>query len=108
MEYQQVQLKESDDLLQVKIRYKQPSEDSSRLLVKKINSRSVTDTPSAYFRFAAAIAEYGMLLRSSEYKGQASYRQVLTEARQSMGADTDGYRSEFIRLVEISELLDDR
>ena len=106
--YQQVQLKESDDLLQVKIRYKQPSEDSSILLVKKINSRSVADTPSADFRFAAAVAEYGMLLRFSEYRGQASYRQVLTEARQAMGKDADGYRSEFIRLVEISELLDDR
>ena len=106
--YQQVQLKESNDLLQVKIRYKQPSEDRSRLLVKKVDSISVTDTPSADFRFAAAVAEYGMLLRFSEYRGQATYRQVLTEARQAIGTDSEGYRSEFIRLVEISELLDDR
>ena len=55
------------------------------------------------FRFSAAVAGFGMLLRNSEYKGSISYDEVLTMARGSKGADKNGYRAEFIRLVELSE-----
>ena len=47
-----------------------------------------------------------MLLRNSEHKGNASYAQVLGLARAAKGADDEGYRAEFVRLVEMSELLD--
>ncbi|HWQ61871.1 MAG TPA: VWA domain-containing protein [Negativicutes bacterium] len=103
--YQRPVLVASDDFLQVKIRYKKPAEDVSRLLVKKIGGE-LTAGSSDNFRFAAAVAEYAMLLRNSEFRGQATYRQALALAQGARGADREGYRAEFVRLVEVSELLE--
>ena len=104
--YQQSQVIASEDLLQEKIRYKNPREDTSKLLVTKVGSKDQVAAASENFRFAAAVAEYAMLLRNSEFKGQASYPQALALARNARGIDTEGYRSEFIKLMEISQLLD--
>lgn len=60
---------------------------------------------STNFKFSAAVAEYGMVLRDSQYKGKASWDEVLKLAQQSQGDDLDGYRAEFIRLVERSKPL---
>lgn len=106
--YQQSVLVPSDDLLQVKIRYKKPEEDESILFAQNIGAGEVYGNPSENFRFAAAVAEYALLLRNSEYKGQASYGHVLDVAKSAKGADPEGYRAEFIKLVEISRLLDDK
>nr|MBP6478619.1 DUF3520 domain-containing protein [Chitinophagaceae bacterium]MBP7316440.1 DUF3520 domain-containing protein [Chitinophagaceae bacterium] len=57
------------------------------------------------FRFAAAVAQFGMLLRDSEFKSAASYTSVVEMARKARGNDDEGYRSEFIRLVESAQLL---
>jgi len=57
-------------------------------------------------RFAAAVVEWGMILRNSEYKGTATYAQILELARKAKGTDNQGYRAEFIRMVEMAELLD--
>ena len=56
-------------------------------------------------RFASSVAEFGMLLRDSEHKQDANYNQVLTMAKKSKGDDSYGYKSDFIKLVEIAELL---
>ena len=93
----------SEDLLQVKIRYKKPNQDASTIFTTPVNV--FNSLPSDNFRFAAAVAEYAMLLRNSEFKAQASYQQVLDLARGAKGPDTQGYRAEFIRLVEVSEVL---
>jgi Ca-activated chloride channel family protein len=53
-------------------------------------------------RFAAAVATFGMILRDSEYKGNANYDLVMKLATQGQGEDTEGYRGEFMRLVEKS------
>ena len=58
-----------------------------------------------YFRFAASVAQFGMLLRNSEFKSNASYIDVLSLARKAKGNDEEGYRSEFVRLVESAQLL---
>ncbi|MEM5767131.1 MAG: VWA domain-containing protein [Bacillota bacterium] len=108
LRYQQSVVIPSDDLLQVKIRYKKPGEENSRLFSQRLNSKEAAGAPSENFRFAASVAEYALLLRDSEFKGQASYRHVLEAARSVQGPDAEGYRAEFIRLVEISRLLDDR
>ncbi|MFC2468152.1 MAG: YfbK domain-containing protein, partial [Capnocytophaga endodontalis] len=50
-----------------------------------------------------AVAEWGMLLRNSKYKAQSSYNQVLELAKNALGEDKEGYRKEFIDLVELSE-----
>jgi Ca-activated chloride channel family protein len=77
----------------------------SNELVRKIPATVVSiGTASENIRFAAAVAEWGMLLRKSEYKGKANYAQVLDMARKAKGSDDMGYRAEFIRLVEMAEL----
>ena len=58
-----------------------------------------------YFRLAASVAQFGMLLRNSEFKSKASYTGVLNLARKAKGNDEEGYRSEFVRLVESAQLL---
>ena len=70
----------------------------------KENQLSI-DASSDNFRFAAAVAEFGMLLRHSEFKSKASFNNVLTLARKAKGADEEGYRSEFIQLVKTAQLL---
>lgn len=105
--YQQSRLVPSEELLRVKVRYKEPNETHSTLVSQHLRFQPESRHLSENFRFAAAVAEYGMLLRNSEFKGQASYQQVLLLARKAKGEDTEGYRAEFIKLVEISQLLDD-
>ena len=97
---------DSDELLTVKFRYKRPKEDTSRLITQILKDREVDiDATSNDFRWSAAVAEYGMLLRDSEFKSQASYNQILTLALGSQGEDKEGYRAEFIDMVRSSQLL---
>jgi hypothetical protein len=56
-------------------------------------------------KFAAAVAEFGMILRDSEYKGNGSLQQVIEWAQQGLGADIDGYRADFIELVRKTQIL---
>lgn len=105
--YQRLEIVASDDLLQVKIRYKEPAKEDSILFAKRVGPEDVTSTPSENFKFAAAVAEYAMLLRNCEFKGQATYQQVLELAKSAIGHDDGGYRAEFIKMVEISQLLDE-
>ena len=64
-----------------------------------------TKEPSTDFRFTSAVAGYGMLLTHSEHLGEFSWQRCLELARAGRGADAEGYRAEFSRLVEASELL---
>lgn len=92
------------ELLTIKLRYKEPDADVSKLL-----SVGVADNSTSYrnasenFKFAASVAEFGMLLRGSRYKGQASYEGASELARSSAGADLRGYRTEFVKLVETAK-----
>ncbi|MDP8229173.1 MAG: von Willebrand factor type A domain-containing protein, partial [Candidatus Electryoneaceae bacterium] len=96
----------SDDVMTVKLRYKRPDEDTSRLLTMPLADDDLAlRRTSDNFRFSAAVAELGMLLRDSRFKGNASYEQLLVLARESKGEDDNGYRAEFIRLVEMAQLL---
>jgi Ca-activated chloride channel family protein len=73
--------------------------------------RTVSDTGFDFaaapsdLKFAAAVAEFGMILRDSEYKGNGSLQQVLEWAQQGKGADVNGYRSDFIELVRKAQAL---
>jgi Ca-activated chloride channel family protein len=88
----------SAELLTVKLRYKEPTSATSREMVHPVIDRETR--PSADFTFAASVASFGLLLRDSEYKGNATYAGVVEGARRSLGADRDGYRAEFVRMVE--------
>ena len=88
----------------MKFRYKKPAEDTSRL-IKKIVKASASGTISDNYRFSAAVAGFGMLLRGSQYRGDLTYNQVISLARSSKGSDRNGYRSECVSLMEKAQLL---
>lgn len=101
LKYQTSEIVESNDVATLKIRYKEPDESKSRLLTTIISRNDLNKTElSDNFKFAVSVAEYGMLLRNSEHKGQSSYDHVIEWAKESKGDDESGYRSEFISLVE--------
>lgn len=89
-----------DELLTVKLRYKDPKENSSRLLSKTVDDKTIDiNRASNDFRFAAAVAEFGMLLKHSAYRQNANYDDVIALAKSSKANDDNGYRAEFIRLA---------
>ena len=94
----------SDELLTVKFRYKKPAEETSRL-IRNVVKAVAPDAESDDFRFSAAVAGFGMLLRDSQYKGGLDYKQVIALARSSKGTDYNGYRSACINLMEKAQLL---
>ncbi|MBN8687658.1 MAG: von Willebrand factor type A domain-containing protein [Chitinophagales bacterium] len=95
-----------DEILTVKFRYKAPDGDVSKMIAHPVLDKSVSIAKtSENFRFAAAVAEFGLLLRNSDFKAAASYDNVLGLARKAKTTDEEGYRAEFIRLVESARLL---
>jgi len=105
LKYQKTKINKSKELLTVKLRYKKPDEDKSKLISKIVKSGDIKNEMSENCAFASAVAEFGMLLRDSKYKGSASYKNILNRARNSKGKDFNGYRAEFVRLVERAELV---
>jgi Ca-activated chloride channel family protein len=96
----------SDEMLTIKFRYKENDSSASKMsqvIVKDIPK--AFDAASADFRFAAAVAEFGMLLRDSEYKQQSTFDQVISIAKATRSNDAEGYRAEFVRLAESAKLL---
>ncbi len=106
LEYQKANVVNSSNLMTLKLRYKNPEESTSKLIVKRVNTNEMSEgNASDNFNFAVAVAEFGMLLRDSEYKKNSTYKNTLALAKQAKGNDKFGYRSEFIKLVETAELL---
>lgn len=89
----------SEDLLTVNLRYKAPNGDTSKLLSHPVAADSYQAEASADLTFAAAVAEFGMVLRNSENKGTASFSSVAELAETAMEERTDSYRTEFVELV---------
>jgi len=96
----------SGELLTVKVRYKEPEGETSRLLSRVLMNRPSPMT--ADLGFASAVAEFGMLLLDSPFRGDASFESVLALARAFKGNDEEGYRAQFIQLVERAAMLRDR
>ena len=95
----------SDELLTVKLRYKAPDKDVSRKMeLPFVDNKG--DSVSSDFRFASAVAMFGLLLRDSDFKGTADYDKVIKLAKQGVNNDERGYRREFIRLVEAAKGLE--
>jgi Ca-activated chloride channel homolog len=92
-----------DELMTVKLRYKAPDGNLSKLIAVPVKNRTAEMSPNV--GFAAAVAEFGMLLRDSEHRGSATHAEAAALARRFRGVDADGYRAEFVRLVELAEAL---
>jgi Ca-activated chloride channel family protein len=96
----------SKDLMTVKLRYKNPKgKRSKRTEFTVADNILPLKKTSNNFRFAAAVAQWSLLLRDSEFKGEASYENTLKLAKNAKGTDAFGYRAEFLRLVQQSSLL---
>jgi len=92
---------DSGELMTLKLRYKKPDEDKSRLLILPVlNNYVKLQYSSENFRWSAAVAEFGLLLRDSEFKATSNYAQVLELAQNAKGADLNAYRAEFIQMVQ--------
>lgn len=89
------------EIMTLKMRYKQPDDSTSKLMtVAVLDEQKQMQATSTNFRFAAAVAEFGMMLRNSSFKQQASYKEVISLAENALGADKEGYRKEFLQLVK--------
>ncbi len=88
----------TDEWLTVKFRYKQPEGDKSKLIERTLTGQVAEMSDN--LRWASAVAGFGMLLRDSEYKGDLTYDQIITQARLALGKDEFGYRREFLDLAE--------
>ena len=89
------------ELCNIKLRYKQPDGLTSKMFSKTVGTeiKNVGETTDR-FRFSAAVASFGMILRNSTFRGTATIDDVILLASNAKGNDPDGYRAEFIRLVQ--------
>ena len=88
-------------MLTLRVRYKEPDAETSRRMEFPLIDRNGTfSRATADFRFAASVAEFGMILRDSPYRANSRMESVLDTAQGSRGQDRNGYRSEFITLVQ--------
>ncbi len=93
--------KKSDELMTIKLRYKKPDEDVSKLIVHPLQDSNIAlAKTSDNFRWSASVAAFGMLLRESEYSKNYTYDDVVQLAQGARGVDKEGYRIEFINLVK--------
>ncbi len=105
--YQKTSVSSSEDLLTVKFRYKKPDEDKSNLITQVLKAGEATAITSASenLKFTSSVAEFGLLLRDSKFKGSASYQHAAATAKGIQGKDTWGYRAELINLIEKASVL---
>jgi Ca-activated chloride channel family protein len=110
LKYQQVRkpvgAAASDEWLTVKLRYKEPAAETSRLIAHAV--RSLPGPGSTNLEFSAAVAGFGMMLRDSEHKGALTWPQVRELAVRGGATDPRGYRAEFVQLVERAAALADK
>jgi Ca-activated chloride channel family protein len=96
----------SSELLTIKLRYKKPDGDKSILMERPVQGVLMDfEESSENLRFTAAIAEFGMLLRDSEYLNDVDFDHMLKIAQSARGEDEEGYRGEFIKLAKTAKSL---
>ena len=98
-----VKFSNNNELMYIKFRYKDPEGTQSKLLKHVVYDANSNLTENFYF--SAAVAEFGLLIRESKYKGSASFQSIESNATRGFGFDKDGYRHEFVMLVRKAQLL---
>jgi Ca-activated chloride channel family protein len=97
---------DSKELMTLKLRYKAPDGNKSKLIITTVNDKNRDwENTSENFRWSAAVAAFGMLIRESKFSQDADISSVIKLAKESQGEDEEGYKREFIRLVESSRFL---
>ena len=109
LKYQIIAVKESaittDEILTIKFRYKDPDGSESKLISQPVLFSALKEKPGTNFNFSAAVAMFGMILKDSDYIGDANLDDVLELAESNLGEDEFGYREEFVQLVENAKRL---
>ncbi len=96
----------TDEMLTVKLRYKRPGTERSLLLERQLwNEATPLAAASDDFRFSAAVAEIGLLLRRSEHRYEASWERAIELAQGALAGDPRGYRADFVELAQQASLL---
>ncbi len=90
----------ANDIMTIKFRYKKPDGETSKLIIYSLPDQIALQTAnSANFRFVSAVAEFGMVLKNSEFKQKASFSSAYSIGKNALGTDSEGYRAEFLQLV---------
>ena len=97
--YQSAENNNSSDLATLSIRYKEPDSDNSNLLERVLTADDISETTSDNLKFAECVAEFGMILRNSEYKGNSSAENILATLDEIPDFINDEYKKEFTQLV---------
>ncbi|PXV68908.1 Ca-activated chloride channel family protein [Dysgonomonas alginatilytica] len=97
-------LTDSPELLTVKLRYKEPDKDNSVNMELPVLDNKKNDV-SSDMHFASAVAMFAQLIKDSDYKGDATYDKVISLAKSGLENDQEGYKAEFIRLIEVTKNL---
>ena len=103
LKYQKREMIASSEIATVKIRYKHPDANTSVEMEQSIHIENA-DINDDDYAFAQSVTGFGMLLRDSEYKKSLDYHTLIKNAKEHKGKDREGYRAEFIKMMESAEL----
>jgi Ca-activated chloride channel family protein len=96
----------TNEVLTIKLRYKTPDEKTSKLITHPVMDDLVSlECTSSNFRFSAAVAEFGLLLRQSQFLQNGNFEQARSLAKSALETDRNGYRTEFLQLLEAAQTL---
>ena len=98
----------STEWCHLKLRYKQPDGNKSQLMERSVTPTAELAKTSDNFRWSAAVAGFGLSLRNSPFKGGINYNMIRKLAKSAKGEDPNGYRKEFIDLVDKAERLNNK
>jgi Ca-activated chloride channel family protein len=97
----------SNEMATLKLRYKEPEQNQSKLITQVVSKKDVKDEiDSDNLKWSASLAQFGMLLRNSEYKGNTSYEGMIDLAQSALGEDSEGYRRECLMLMKNAQAMD--
>ncbi|MDR1123902.1 MAG: VWA domain-containing protein [Elusimicrobiota bacterium] len=107
LKYAQKTGAEADEVLTLKLRYKEPSSDTSKLMESILgqNAYKPFKASSDDMRFAVSVAWFAQILKDSPFKGGATVDGIIKTARQAKGSDDEGYRADFIKMAEMYKLI---
>ncbi len=98
LKYSETSGEENGEMLTVSIRYKEPDGDTSKLLEYPVAESAYSSVMSENLAFASAVAQFGLVLRDSEYKGTATYASIISQLS-GFDFSSDSYKAEFLSLV---------